>query len=61
MFERPTSNDVDPRDELERLQDWALELGCTAEELRSAMGEAGRSVFELSPAEQFELDLGAPA
>jgi len=51
---------MDPREELERLQDWALELGCTAEELRSAMGEAGRSLFE-PPAEQFELDLGAPA
>jgi hypothetical protein len=43
------------------LHDWALELGCTADELRSAMGEAGRSLFELSPSEQFELDLGAPA
>lgn len=44
----------------ERIHDWALELGCTAEELLSAMGEAGRA-FELEPAEQFELDLGAPA
>jgi hypothetical protein len=51
---------MDPREELQRLQDWALELGCTAEELRSAMGEAGRSLFEPS-SEQFELDLGAPA
>ena len=51
----------DPRTDSELLQDWAEELGCTADELRSAMGEAGRSVFEFSPAEQFELDLGAPA
>lgn len=47
--------------ESDLLQNWAVELGCTAEELRSAMGEAGRSLFELSPSEQFELDLGAPA
>lgn len=54
---------MDPynQDDSDRLQDWALELGCTAEELRSAMGESGRSLFELSPSEQFELDLGAPA
>ena len=46
------SNDFD------LLHDWAHELGCTAEELRSAMGESGRSLFEFSPTEQFELDLG---
>ena len=40
------------------LHGWADELGCTAEELRSAMGESGRSLFEFSPSEQFELDLG---
>jgi hypothetical protein len=43
------------------LHDWAHELGCTAEELRSAMGESGRSLFEFSPSEQFELDLGLQA
>jgi hypothetical protein len=40
------------------LHDWAHELGCTAEELRSAMSESGRSLFDFSPSEQFELDLG---
>lgn len=50
-----TTNEVD------RLQDWANELGCTAEELLSAMEESGRSLFDISPSEQFELDLGAPA
>jgi hypothetical protein len=43
------------------LVDWALELGCTEEELRSALGEAGRTLFELSPSEQYELDLGGAA
>ena len=43
------------------LHDWAHELGCTEEELRSAMGESGRSLFDLSPSEQFELDLRAAA
>jgi hypothetical protein len=47
-------------DDFQRLQDWEVELGCTADELLSAMGEAGRA-FELTPSEQFELDLGAPA
>jgi hypothetical protein len=47
--------------ELDRLQDWAQELGCTAEELRSAMEESGRSLFDFSPSEQFELDLEAQA
>ncbi|HEY5896931.1 MAG TPA: hypothetical protein VIV54_05155 [Burkholderiales bacterium] len=47
--------------ESDLLQDWAIELGCSEEELRSAMGEAGRICFERSAAEQFELDLGAPA
>lgn len=50
----PIKTDVD------RLQDWALQLGCSEDELRSAMGEAGRVLFDLSPSEQFELDLGAP-
>jgi hypothetical protein len=50
-----TNNEVD------RLQDWANELGCTAEELLSAMEESGRSLFDIPPSEQFELDLGAPA
>jgi hypothetical protein len=39
------------------LDDWASLLGCTAEEVRSAMGEAGRLLFEQAPSEQFELDL----
>ena len=43
------------------LQDWAHELGCTAEELRSAMEESGRSLFDFSPSAQYELDLGAQA
>ena len=51
---------MDPNNDSALLQDWALELGSTAEELLSAMGEAGRA-FELVPSEQFELDLGAPA
>ena len=51
---------MDTNNDSERLQDWALELGCTAEELLSAMSEAGRA-FELTPSGQFELDLGAPA
>jgi hypothetical protein len=42
------------------LHGWADELGCTAEELLSAMSESGRS-FDLTPTEQFELDLGAAA
>jgi hypothetical protein len=50
-----TPNDFD------LLHDWAHELGCTAEELRSAMGESGRSLFDFSPSEQFELDLEAQA
>jgi len=43
------------------LDDWAHELGCTAEEVLSAMSESGRVHFERSPTEQYELDLGAPA
>jgi hypothetical protein len=50
-----------PRTDSDRLHDWAVELGCSDDELRSAMGEAGRVHFELSPGEQFELDLPAPA
>ena len=46
--------------ELDLIQDWALELGCTAQELLSAMGEAGRSL-EFTPTEQIELDLDAAA
>lgn len=49
----PSPNDFD------QLHDWAHELGCTAEELRSAMEESGRSLFDFSPSEQFELDLEA--
>jgi len=52
---------MDPNNDLDRLHDWASELGCTEEELLSAMGESGRSLFDFSPSEQFELDLGAPA
>lgn len=52
---------MDPKKDSELLDDWANELGCTAEELRSAMSESGRSLFDFSPSEQFELDLGAPA
>jgi hypothetical protein len=52
---------MDAQTDFDLLHDWAQELGCTAEELRSAMGEAGRSLFDFSPSEQFELDLGAPA
>ena len=47
-----------PTPEDQALQDWAQELGCTLEDLVSAMGEAGRVHFELRPAEQYELDLG---
>jgi len=47
--------------DFDRLHDWAKELGCTAEELLSSMEESGRSLFDLSPSEQFELDLDAPA
>jgi len=52
---------MEPKNEFDLLHDWADELGCTAEELRSAMSESGRSLFEFSPTEQFELDLGAQA
>ena len=48
---------MDPNTDFDRLNDWAHELGCTTEELRSAMGESGRSLFEFSPSQQFELDL----
>jgi hypothetical protein len=48
----PSENDL--------LQDWAQELGCSAQELLSALGEAGRSL-EFTPTEQIELDLAAPA
>lgn len=51
----------DPKNDSDLLHDWAGELGCTAEELLSAMNESGRSLFEFSPSEQFELDLGAAA
>ena len=42
------------------LADLAEQLGCTLEELHSSMQEAGRVHFEFAPAEQYELDLGAP-
>jgi hypothetical protein len=51
----------DPKNDSDQLHDWAGELGCTADELLSAMGESGRSLFDFSPSEQFELDLGAAA
>jgi hypothetical protein len=43
------------------IEDWALELGCTVDDLLSALGESGRLHFERSPSEQYELDLGAAA
>jgi hypothetical protein len=52
---------ISTHNDFDLLHDWAHELGCTAEELRSAMGESGRSLFEFSPSEQFELDLGLQA
>jgi hypothetical protein len=52
---------MEPGNETDRLVDWALELGCTEEELRSALGEAGRALFETAPREQYELDLGGAA
>ena len=51
---------MEPKNELDVLQDWAQELGCTADELRSAMEESGRSLFDF-PSEQIELDLPAQA
>ena len=50
---------MNPSSEDRALQDWAQELGCTLDDLVSALGEAGRVHFELSPTEQYELDLGA--
>jgi hypothetical protein len=50
-----------PTTDSDRLHDWAVALGCSEDELRSAMREAGRVHFELSPSEQFELDLGRRA
>ncbi len=46
--------------ELDLIQNWAHELGCSAQDLLSAMGEAGRSL-EYTPTEQIELDLDAAA
>lgn len=43
------------------LAELAEQLGCSLEELHSSMQEAGRVHFQLSPTEQYELDLGAPA
>ena len=43
------------------LADLARQLGCTLEELHSSMQEAGRVHFQISPSEQYELDLRAPA
>lgn len=51
---------MEPKNELDVLHDWAHELGCTADELRSAMEESGRSLFDF-PSEQIELDLPAQA
>jgi hypothetical protein len=48
----PSENDL--------LLAWAQELGCSAQELLSAMGEAGRSL-DFTPTEQIELDLPAAA
>ena len=49
---------MDTNNDFDRLHDWANELRCTAEDLLSAMDESGRSLFDFSPSEQFELDLG---
>ena len=49
--------DATPEDRA--LENWAQELGCTLEDLVSALGEAGRVHFQLSPTEQYELDLDA--
>ena len=53
--------EMEPLKEEHTLEDWALELGCTLEDLVSALGESGRVHFQLSPTEQYELDLGAAA
>ena len=50
---------MEPTQEERELEDWAHELGCTIDDLVSALGESGRLHFELSPTEQYELDLGA--
>ena len=50
---------MEPKNDSDLLHDWASELGCTPDELRSAMEESGRSLFDLSPSQQFELDLEA--
>jgi hypothetical protein len=50
---------MNPTPEDRALEDWARELGCTLEDLVSALGEAGRVHFQLSPTEQYELDLDA--
>ena len=50
---------MEPTQEERELEDWAQELGCTIDDLVSALGESGRLHFELSPTEQYELDLGA--
>jgi hypothetical protein len=55
--ERPMNS---PSSEIDLLNGWAQELGCSAQELLSALGEAGRSL-EFTPTEQIELDLAAPA
>ena len=47
-----------PTNDFDLLHDWANQLGCTAEELRSAMEESGRSLFPYAPSQQFELALG---
>ena len=52
---------METRQEERTLEDWATELGCTPEDLVSALSESGRVHFQLSPIEQYELDLGAAA
>jgi hypothetical protein len=49
---------IESPSEARALEDWALELGCTIDDLVSALGEAGRVHFELAPTEQYELDFG---
>ena len=51
---------TDPKNDSDLLDDWAHQLGCSADELRSAMEESGRSLFDF-PSEQIELDLPAQA
>ena len=52
---------METRQEERTLEDWAVELGCTPDDLVSALGESGRVHFQRSPTEHYELDLGAAA